>query len=154
MRDVIGHADDQGWGRQPAVFGLVPTAVLAQLQPDLVAADDASELSPVQQEVADLDEFLASATWPDAVVGAVVTTVITVVPPAEGEPPVARRGVDDVASHPDAKDGRLAVGVLREGARLALLQMLGAEEQDLLTHPDLAADLVEALAATFEPDDA
>ncbi|MGV9792972.1 PPA1309 family protein [Gordonia sp. NPDC003422] len=139
MREVIDHT--AGLGAQPAVFALVPTSVLAELEPGLVADDDASELSPVQQEIDDPDEFLATAAWPEAVTGAVLTTQITVAPPA------------DAASRQAEQPARLAVGVLRDGPRLAMMRLLTEPASDeLLTHPDLAVDLVEALAATFEPD--
>ena len=138
LHQCAQYVDTLEWGSPDLLFALVPTAVLAQQAPDLVDADDPSALSPVLQEpedpTASTQDLLATVAWPDAVVGCALATQINVVQPdaldTEGQP------------------ARLFAGVLRTGSRVALLQMKG--EDGLRTHPDLAPDLLDALAATFE----
>ncbi|MGW0037550.1 PPA1309 family protein [Gordonia sp. NPDC003376] len=162
--DGIPSADA---GRAPQVFALVPTALLAQLQPDLVSADDDSALSPIAEEplpataVAEphavLEEFLATASWPDAVAGAAVVVDILMLPPdarpdlptADGSSPIALRSA--ATTHPDSRPARLAVGALRHGRSLALVELWSDEGiPERRTHPDLARDLQDALAASLD----
>ncbi len=66
----MDHLDADGWGGQPpAVYALVPTSLLVERVPGVVADDDRSVFTPVEEECDDLDEFLATAIWPAAVAG-------------------------------------------------------------------------------------
>lgn len=173
LRDVVEYVDADGWNQPPMLFALVETQVLAATQPDLVDPDDDSELSPIAQEPldspdSDLEEVLGTATWPPMVVGAVLIQQIVVLPPeAEadldsafepllGDPDAAESAAREVArAHPGSKVARLAVGALRDGRTLSLLQLRDDElppggRIELLSHPDLAPNLAAALAATLE----
>ncbi|MDL9936807.1 PPA1309 family protein [Gordonia sp. ABSL1-1] len=163
LRDIIDHTADADAGSDRTVFALVSTRLLAELEPGAVAEDDTSELSPILQEIDDLDDFLARAAWPEQVVGAAISMDIVVVPPKPGEPGTPRpaRPEDDVDDAGDRRSARLAVGVLRDGPRLAVMRLYpeadGSSADDgaadeLLTHPELAVELRDALAATFAPD--
>ncbi|MEE4021792.1 PPA1309 family protein [Gordonia sp. PKS22-38] len=166
LRDIVEFVDAQGWGLPPMLFALVPTAVLAATQPGLIDPDDDSVLSPVAQEPIPtaghdedpgtaLEQVLATTTWPEMVAGAAVIQEIVVLPPgadATGAP----------HTHPDRRTARLVVGALRNRTTLALLHLQpdsaqhdenGSEalaEIELLTRHDLATDLRNALAHTFD----
>jgi hypothetical protein len=64
--------------------------------------------------------------------------------------------VDAVAAHPDAREVRMVVGVVRDGTRECVLRLRGAEgsEDDRLSGPDLAPALADALLATLEEPEA
>ncbi|QKT08064.1 hypothetical protein HUN08_13370 [Gordonia sp. X0973] len=179
LRDVTEFVDATGWGQPPMLFALVPTAVLAQTDPDLVDEYDDSELSPIAQEQLplsddpdtvndELEHVLATTQWPTAVAGCALVQEIIVLPPqAEtdldeafeplmADPDAAEAAARATAhSHPGQQPARLIAGALRDGQRLALLQ-LRSEESDgrleLLAHPDLAPGLLDALAATLDAD--
>jgi hypothetical protein len=144
--------------------------------------DDGAELTPIAQEpfpddVAGelaLDEFLATTSWPETVRGCVLVQEIVVLPPdAEqtlddaiepllADPDAADRAARDAAiSHPGRRDARLFAGVLRDGVSLSLLQIRPEEDEeddlfgtdlDLRTAPNLAPNLLDALAHTLEND--
>ena len=182
IREVAEFADAEGWDRPPQMFALVPTADLVAAEPGLQdQLDDGAVLTPIAQEpfpddVAGelaLDEFLATTSWPDAVRGCVLVQQIVVLPPdAEQtldeaiEPLLADREAADRAArdaaitHPGRRDARLFAGVLRDGVSLCLLQVRPQDDEDdpfgndidLRTAPNLAPNLVQALAHTLEND--
>ena len=160
LSEILDHVDAAGWGQTPAVFALVPTEVLAEQAPDVLGDDADSPLTPIEQECPDLDAFLASAIWPDAVVGAAVAIEIVVAPPApggDGTPRYVADGTDSAASNSDgaSKPARLVAGVLRGGQDLAIMRLRhqSGEEIETLTHPQLGTELRVALAGTFTPDE-
>lgn len=142
--------------------------------------DDGAELTPIAQEPLPgdvtgelaLDEFLATTSWPEAVRGCVLVQQIVVLPPDAEQtlddaiaPLLAdrdaadRAGRDAAITHPGRRDARLYAGVLREGVSLCLLQVRPDEDDeedpfgtdlDLRTAPNLAPNLIEALAHTLE----
>ncbi|GAA1480749.1 PPA1309 family protein [Gordonia sinesedis] len=137
-------------------------------------AQDPLEVGAGDEPYGRLESFLATLSWPDGVAGAALVTEILVLPPnAEtdldtafepllADPDAGAAAARSVArSHPDARTARLAVGALRDGPRLALMYLrpddstegeATAVPAELLTHPDMAPNLQEALAATFDPD--
>ena len=170
LAQCAGYVADLPWGSPASLFGLVPTAVLARQAPELIDPADDSALSPILQETAgsDLESLLTTVSWPDAVVGCAVVTEITVLPPdAESDlddalgplladPEAADSAARDAAhAHPDRREARLIAGVLRTGQRLALLALRPLPDEDpsvsddLRTHPELAPNVLDALAATF-----
>ncbi|WP_168705050.1 PPA1309 family protein [Gordonia paraffinivorans] len=155
LSEILDHVDDAGWGQAASVYALVPTSVIAEQTPHLVD-DSPSVFTPVEQECPDLDEFLASAVWPDAVAGAAVALEIVVAEPGPDDDGTPRH-VSPGAAGPstDGQQARLVVGVLRNGRDLALMRLRRQEgdEPETLTHPKLATELREALAGTFEPDE-
>ncbi|MBJ8338323.1 MULTISPECIES: PPA1309 family protein [Antrihabitans] len=179
LREVAEHVDARGWDQPPHLFALVPTADLIAAEPALHdQLADGPSITPIEQEAMPhdidggsraLDEFLATTTWPPAVVGCVLAQEIVVLPPeAETDldealaPLLADRDAADEAAraaaeaHPERRAGRLFAAVLRDGQSLALLQLRPDEEDEsygdleLLTYPDLAPNIVEALHATLE----
>ncbi|MBJ8348781.1 PPA1309 family protein [Antrihabitans sp. YC2-6] len=182
VRDIADHVDARGWGHPPQMFALVPTAALAAAEPALLdQLEDGSELTPIEQEAFPddieggsraLDEFLATTTWPPAVSGCALVQEIVVLPPeaetdldeALGPLLADRDAADDAAraaaeNHPKRRAGRLFAAVLRDGSSLCLLQLKPEDEDDpytdleLLTYPDLAPNIVEALLSTLESEE-
>ncbi|NLG45914.1 PPA1309 family protein [Gordonia sp. (in: high G+C Gram-positive bacteria)] len=168
LAQCLAYTADLPWGSAPTLFGLVPTQILAAQAPGLVDPDDDSSLSPVVQEThaADLEELLTTLSWPRPVVGCALVTEITLLPPdaeadldAALEPLLADPTAADeaarqaAATHPGRQTARLAAGVLRNGKRVALLALKnddGSQSGDLQTHPDLAPNLLDALAQTLQ----
>ena len=152
-----------GWDRPPTLFALVPTrllladpaaaAVLGRSDRD--AAPD--QLTPIaQQELPDgpLDQALAQIGWPDEVAGCALSQEIVMLPPsAESEltdlDPDAAAGW--TAEHPDRREARLVVVVLRDRTAASLLRLRATADStdDLLTGTDLAPNLTGALLATL-----
>lgn len=179
-REVADFVDGEGWGQPPQLFALVPTAVLAAAEPGLLEElADGSALTPIQQHTLPedisggspaLDEFLATTSWPEGVVGCALVQEIVVLPPAAESdlddalvPLLADRdAADDAArqaahSHPERKNGRLIAAVLQDGPSLTLLQMQPDDDADpfapieLLLYDNLAPGVVDGLYTTFDP---
>lgn len=160
--EVERHVGTAGWDQPPQLFALVDTAELLQAQPGLASTvgiitdtvPDGS-LTPVEQEPlpdAPLDETLGRIAWPDGVRGCALVHEIVVLPPgAEDSMPEDTDTAEYAARHPDRREARLAVAVLRDGARASIVRLRGADgaQDDLLTAPDIAPNLAEALLATL-----
>ena len=170
LGEVESHVHMGGWDQRAMLFALVRAGRFAADDPATAArlgidAAPAETLTPVEQEALPdqpLDEMLAGITWPDSVDGCVLAQEILVLPPsAEAEP----EAEDDAAGrtpetefaratgHPDRREARLVVGVLRDGSTAALLRLrpsAGDTDTDVLTGPDLAPNLAAALLATFD----
>ena len=58
--------------------------------------------------------------------------------------------VDWASDHPERREARLAVAVLRDGSRACTVRLRGPDEDELLVGPDLAPALADALAATLD----
>jgi hypothetical protein len=160
IAEIESHVHAGGWDRRPTLFALVRVAQFVADDPATAQrlgldARDGDALTPIEQdELPDepVDEILAGIAWPESVAGCALSQEIVILPPeAEAslrEDDVARRA----AGHPDRREARLVVGVLRDGTSAALLRMRvtdGADDE-LLTGPDLAPNLVAALLATFD----
>ncbi|NUS44134.1 MAG: hypothetical protein HOQ24_10655 [Mycobacteriaceae bacterium] len=179
MREVAEYVDTQGWDQPPQMFALVTTSDLAAAEPGLLDQLDNAELTPIAQDAFPddidsdspaLEEFLATTTWPESVRGCVLVQQIVVLPPAAEDdldaalaPLLADRDAADRAgraaaeSHPGRRDARLFTGVLRDGPSLSLLQLRPDDDDpfpdlDLLIHPDLAPNIVDALRHTLDAD--
>lgn len=178
IREVLEFVDAAGWGQPPQLFALVPTALLADTQPDWVDDHDTSELTLIEQAplpvspdsgMAELEHVLATTSWPLEVEGCALVQEIIVLPPeAESDldealgpllsdPDAADHAARSAAeAHPESRGARLAAAVLRDGRALSLLQLAPGTEDDpdapieLLQHPDLAPNLLAALAGTLE----
>jgi len=128
----------------------------------------------------ELDVALAGIAWPDEVSGCVVVQEIVVLPPgAEAELAAggatevgyaedggtedggtAGGGTEDgavlarlVASHPSRREARVVAAVLRDGPGACVLRLRGGEDvlEEVVEHPDLAPNLLDALRRTFAP---
>ncbi|MDT7774269.1 MAG: hypothetical protein QOC67_3193 [Pseudonocardiales bacterium] len=173
-REVEDFLSESGWDQPPQLFALVPTAQLLQAEPGLATRLAVAEgLTPVAQDPltdADVAEKLAEICWPDGVTGCALAQEIVVLPPAaeaeldqavagaSGSPDDLDRVAVRVAQrHPDRRDARLVVAVLRAGGHCCLLRVRGTGDQpdELVEHPDLAPNKVNALLRTLdvgEPD--
>ncbi|MBA4024181.1 MAG: hypothetical protein C0482_17620 [Gordonia sp.] len=122
--------------------------------------------------MAELEHVLATTSWPAEVAGCALVQEIIVLPPeAEddlddalgpllADPDSADQAARSAAAaHPESRQARLAAAVLRDGRNLSLLQLapgvddVEAEDDapiELLSHPNMAPNLVLALAATLE----
>jgi hypothetical protein len=159
--EIERHVADSGWDQAPVLFALARTAELMAREPAFAAQlqisaeelpDDA--LTPVEQDAlpdGPLDEALAQVAWPEEVAGcALVQEVVMLPPEAEEAMPRHADVVDWAGTHPERREARLAVAVLRDGSRACTLRLRDVEEGELLVGPDLAPALADALAATLD----
>lgn len=159
--EVEGHVAEAGWDQPPQLFALVDTEELLRAEPQLattmgIVAAHPGSLTPIAQEPlreGPLDEQLAGVVFGPEVLGVVLAHEVVVLPPSAE---TALEEHDDPASaaaqHPERREVRMAVGVLRDGRREAVLRLRGAEdaEDERVTGPDLVPGLAEALLATLE----
>ena len=163
--EVEAHVAEAGWDQPPQLFALVPTEQLLRAEPQLAAtmglvAGDPSSLTPVAQEPladAPLDEQLASMVFGEEVLGVVLAHEVVVLPPSAE---AALADLDDpavdpaqlAAEHPERRDVRMVVGVVRGGGQACVLRLRGAtaEQDERVTGPDLAPALAAALLATLD----
>jgi hypothetical protein len=160
--DTERHVAAAGWDQNPRLFALVPTADLVEREPHLrvqLRGADLAEgaLSAVEQEdlprTSSLETLLGRLSWPEAVVGAALAVERIVVPPeAERDlPEQPEAAVDALASHPQRRDVRLLVAVLRDGQSRCLLRQRAHDRDDQVAMgDDIAPGLVHALKATLE----
>lgn len=159
--EVEGHVAEAGWDQPAQLFALVDTEELLRAEPQLaeslglVVARPGS-LTPIAQEpFADgpLDEQLSGVVFGTEVLGVVLVHEVLVLPPSAE---ASLEGVDDpagaAAAHPERREVRMAVGVLRDGSRESVLRLRGTgdDEDERVTGGDLAPGLAEALLATLE----
>jgi hypothetical protein len=153
------HVAAAGWDQPPRLFALVRTAGLLAREPHLhdeLGQDLEDGLTAIEQEGMDntpsLEAFLAQLAWPEEVDGVALAVERLVVPPeAERDlPEDADEAAELLAAHPDRKDVRLLVAVLRDGESACLLRQRDHDTDDkVASGPDLAPGLVQALAATL-----
>lgn len=145
----------QEWGQPPKLYALAWKSELSPLGPHLppgVAAAPDGALIPVEQDPlpeGEPAEVLASIRWPDRTAGCALVTELLVLPPEEeqkapAEPAEAERWAP---GRPGVRQGRLTVGVLRDGRYACCLQL--RDEKELVIGNDLADDVVTALLGTF-----
>ena len=157
--EVEEHVAEAGWDQPPQLFALVDTAELLQAEPQLartmglVAALPGS-LTPIAQEpLSDdpLDEALARIVFGPEVLGVVLAHEVLVLPPGV-EAALGEDAVAAAATHPDRREVRMVVGVVRDGSRECVLRVRGAAGQpdERLSGPDLAPALADALLATLD----
>jgi hypothetical protein len=176
VHEVEDFLASAGWDQPPRLFALVPTAELLAAEPGLADQLPSPDgLTPVAQEPIsqhDLAGTLAGICWPDEVTGCALAQEIMVLPPqAEAELDravaeahlVADNGAEQTdlegvavrlaQRHPDRRDARLVVAVLRTGGHCCLLRLRGTGDapDELVERPDLAPNMVTALLRTLEP---
>ena len=157
------HVAGAGWDQPVRLFALVETSHLLRHEPgflDTLAPHDIAPgaLTAVEQDdlpaSGHLEPMLAQVMWPDTVAGAAIAVERIVVPPtAERNLP---RNADDaiatLATHPDRKDVRLLVAVLRDGSATCLLRQRDHDRDDRVAQgEDIAPGLVHGLLSTFAP---
>jgi len=162
------HVAASGWDQPPRLFALVRTASLLAREPHLRTHlgrgednpgedDEDSGFTAIEQEgllnTSSLESLLARLAWPQDVDGVALAVERLVVPPeAELDLPEDPDQVSELlAAHPDRKDVRLLVAVLRDGESTCLLRQRDHDSDDkVATGRDIAPGLVLALAATLE----
>jgi len=169
------HVAAAGWDQPPRLFALVRTAGLLEREPQLraelghsperpsspdgqdAAADEEDALTAIEQEglpnTSSLESLLAQLAWPDEVDGVALAVERIVVPPeAENNlPDDPEQAAEALATHPDRKDVRLLVAVLRDGESACLLRQRDHDTDDrVASGPDIAPGLVQALSATLQ----
>ena len=161
LAEIEAHVARTGWDQRPALFALVRAGQFTADDPQTAArlgvdTQPPDALTPVEQgELPEqpLDEVLAGIEWPTSIAGCVVSQEIVILPPSAEAALTDDTAAASVAEHPDRREARIVVGVLRDGTSAAVLRMRPAPgsdaADDLLTGPDLAPNLVEALLATF-----
>jgi hypothetical protein len=114
-------------------------------------------LTAIEQEglpsTSSLETLLAQLAWPQEVDGVALAVERLVVPPeAERDlPEDPERAAEALAAHPDRKDVRLLVAVLRDGESTCLLRQRDHDTDDkVASGPDIAPGLVQALSATLQ----
>ncbi len=168
--EIDEYTSGLGWDQPARLFALVNTARLRAQEPGLagqlgLTGDEApdgagaSSLTPVEQDEVPagtpLDEFLGRIAWPGTVDGCAITVERLMLPPS------AESAVPDdldegqlakwVAEHPERREVRMTVAVLRNGERESALRLREKDTStEVLTGADLVPGLAEALTATFE----
>jgi hypothetical protein len=168
LSEVDRHLAAGGWDQPPRLYALVKTADLVRTEPVLAQSlgmpgiaeiPDDENLTPVEQESLpsgqSLDESLAGIGWPAEVMGCALAHEVLALPPStEAEIPDSD-DVDPVswaAAHPQRREVRMLVGVLRDGARASILRVRAnttGEPDDVVSGDELAPRLADALAATL-----
>jgi hypothetical protein len=154
------HVAGAGWDQPPRLFALVRTLGLLEREPHLLAQvgeGDAEGLTAIEQEglpdTSSLESLLAQIAWPDDVDGVALAVERLVVPPdAERDLPAdPDQAAAALAAHPDRKDVRLLVAVLRDGESTCLLRQRDHDTDDkVASGSDIAPGLVQALRATLQ----
>lgn len=158
--DTERHVASAGWDQPPRLFALVRTGALLEREPQLraqLAAATGEGYTAVEQErlprTSSLESLLGRLAWPPDVDGVALAVERIVVPPeAERElPEDPEQASEALAAHPERKDVRLLVAVLRGGESTCLLRQREHDSDDKVAMgKDIAPGLVHALSATLE----
>jgi len=159
--EVERHVAEAGWDQPPQLFALVDTEELLRAEPQLattmgIVAARPGSLTPIAQDPLDpgpLDEQLAALVFGPEVLGVVLAHEVLVLPPGAEESLDEHDDPGSVAAeHPERREVRMAVGVLRDGRREAVLRLRGTDgaEDERVTGTDLVPGLAEALLGTLE----
>jgi hypothetical protein len=159
--EIERHVGLSGWDQPPQIFALARTNDLLAQEPDFAASLGldpdrlpAEGLIPVEQDplpAGPLDESLRQIGWPTEVLGCALVQEVLVLPPeVEAALPEHPQVLDWAAEHPERREARLAVAVLRDGSRACAVRLRGQAEDELLVGDDLAPNLTEALLATLD----
>lgn len=148
---------EHGWDQPPRLYALVNTGELLAGEPQLaemLAGSDPEGLTPVEQAPIeeDLVDLLPRIEWPPAVLGCAVVDEVLLLP--DGVTQARPEGADEyewAAAHPEHRDVRMVVGVLRDGSRAATIRVRGVAgtPDERLSDPNLVPNLADALLATF-----
>jgi hypothetical protein len=164
--ELEAHVHDDGWDQPTRLFALARMGDLVMREPALakamaldLGAGDPNELIPVEQEwtagETPLDDALAQISWPDQVVGVALAVERLLLPPSAEEQLAddaeMSELIEQALGHPDRREVRLAVAVLRGGQQMCAIRLRDMDaDDDVLTGQDLVPGLTAALTATFE----
>jgi hypothetical protein len=156
------HVAGFGWDQPPRLFALVRTRALVSREPGLAHSlgtpdsIDPTHLTAVEQDrlapTSSIESMLGTMAWPPEVDGVALAVERLIVPPeAERDLPAdPDQAVQRLSAHPDRRDVRLVVGVLRDGPAMCALRLrLHDEDAAVAVGPDLVPGLVQALQATL-----
>ena len=156
--EVETHVAEAGWDQPPQLFALVDTEELLRAEPQLattmgIVAGQPGSLTPVAQDPlgeGPLDEALGRIMFGEQVLGVVLAHEVLVLPPS-AEQEAQELDAEAAAAHPQAREVRMVVGVVRDGSQAAVLRLRGTGEDgdERVTGPDLAPALAAALLATL-----
>ncbi len=158
--EVETHVAEAGWDQPPQLFALVDTEELLRAEPQLartmgLVGGQPGALTPIAQEPladAPLDEALAAIEFGDDVIGVALVHEVVVLPPSvEADESAMAALAEDPSQHPEARDVRMVVAVVRGGGSATVLRLRGAtdDQDERVTGEDLAPALAEALRATL-----
>lgn len=158
LREIEKHVAAAGWDQPPRLFALASTEELARLEPGLgLSTETPDALTPIEQDALPADqplhESLALLVWPEEVLGCGLVLERVYLPPsAEGGLPADESLMTAAAqAHPDRRDIRIAVAVLRDGSHNCAVRIRDDEDEDALSvGPDLVPGLVAALSSTLQ----
>ena len=155
LREIESHVAAAGWDQPPRLFALARTAELAVLEPGLaLGTTDPDAVTAIEQDPlpsdTSLEVSLEQLGWPDEVVGvALVVERLYLPPTAEDDLPLNEQELAAAAArHPDRRDVRICVAVLRDGSRHCALRFRDADDR-LSEGPNLVPGLADALLATL-----
>lgn len=164
VAEVESHLAEAGWDQPPQLFALVDTEELLRAEPQLaetmgLVVSRPGALTPVAQEAlsdAPLDEQLAGMVFGPEVLGVVLAHEVLVLPPSAEDALDTDDPAAAAAEHPERREVRMTVGVLRDGSREALLRLRGkeGESDERVTGSDLVPGLSDALLATLDEEPA
>lgn len=158
--DTERHVAAAGWDQPPRLFALARNSGLLEREPALAAQLGTASpdgISAIEQEgmprTSSVESMLGRLAWPPEVDGVALAVERIVVPPeAENDlPENPEAAAEQLAQHPDRRDVRLLVAVLRDGEHICLLRQRDHDADDkVATGQDIAPGLVAALKATLE----
>jgi hypothetical protein len=152
VAEIERQLAEGGWDQPPRLYALVNTGELRAGEPalaDLLEDADPDGLTPVEQDAIEEDpaDLLARIEWPETVAGCAFVHELLLLPDG-----VTTTGSPE--EHPDARDVRMVVGVLRDGERASILRIRDEDgDDDVIAAPDLVPNLALALLATLAPTD-
>ncbi|MBD2758246.1 hypothetical protein IEE94_01785 [Yimella sp. cx-573] len=158
--DTERHVAAAGWDQAPRLFALATNSALLAGEPALaaqLAGAGPEGISAIEQEglpqTSSIDSLLGRLAWPPEVEGVALAVERIVVPPEAEQnlPDDPDRAAELLADHPDRRDVRLLVAVLRSGEQICLLRQRDHDDDDKVAMgQDIAPGLVAALQATLE----
>ena len=158
VTEVEAHVAEAGWDQPLQLFALVDTEELLRAEPQLastlgIVPGQPGSLTPVLQEPlgdGPLDEALARIEFGEQVLGVVLAHEVLILPPSV-EQALDELDPETAAAHPQAREVRMVVGVVRDGGRSVALRLRGVDgaPDDVVTGADLAPALSEALLRTL-----
>jgi hypothetical protein len=160
LLELERHVAQSGWDQPPQLYALAGAAELLAQEPalaDSLGLSDPAQaegLIPIEQDPlpdGPLDESLSRIGWSDEVLGCALVQEVMLLPPAAEETmPEQLDVLGWVAGHPERREARLVVAVLRDGSRVCAVRLRGESEEELMVGEDLAPNLADALLATLE----
>lgn len=157
LREAVDFVHAEGWDQPATLFALVPYALVADA---LDLEDGANPLALVVQEDVpehiqpgseELGEFIATITWPEQVVGAIVAQEITFVNSAEGadRTPRAARLFSGILDDRSGSGAERSIVQLRPTEEELAVDPFAQDKIQLMGGDDLAPGVIATLRHTF-----